>query len=220
MSRGSGGRGFNWLMHYSHVTTSSKHDINYTNAPFLVCGKFKNRRRGESFCCICKGKRLIEIKHSILARTSLYHTFTISNFYLLPKSNTEILPSCDVCDINWFWKLYILTNAIFARAPVSPKYFKCGHQTSTRWRRRTSVYKGEPHEMSKCRRCRWMKQIFNQTKALFSGSFLGCHDGGRGGGGEERGSQLWRREMSAFFYFSGSQFFWSVFSSPFHFPRK
>ena len=85
---------------YGHVTTSSKHDINYTNVLFLVCGKFKNRRRGESFCRICKGKRLIEIKHSILARTSLYHTFTISNFYLLPKSNTEILPSCDICDIN------------------------------------------------------------------------------------------------------------------------
>ena len=85
---------------YSHVTTSSKLNINYTNVPFLVFGKFKNRRRGESFRRICKGKRLIEIKHSILARTSLYHTFTISNFYLLPKSNTEILSSCDICDIN------------------------------------------------------------------------------------------------------------------------
>ena len=31
-----------------NVTTSSKHDINYANDPFLVCGKFKNRRRGES----------------------------------------------------------------------------------------------------------------------------------------------------------------------------
>ena len=85
---------------YSHVTTSSKHNINYTNVPFLVCGKFKNPRRGESFRRICKGKRLIEIKHSILARTSLYHTFTISNFYLLPKSNTEILPLCVIFAIS------------------------------------------------------------------------------------------------------------------------
>ena len=36
---------------------------------------------------ISKGKRLIEIKHYILVRTSFNHALTISNFYLLPKSN-------------------------------------------------------------------------------------------------------------------------------------
>ena len=29
---------------------------------------------------------------------------------------------------------------------------QCGHQTSTRWRRRSSVYKSEPQELSKCRK--------------------------------------------------------------------
>ena len=66
-----------------------KHDINETKVLFLVCGKFENRRRGESFRQVSKGKRLIEIKHSILARTSFNHTLTTSNFYYLPGNQTN-----------------------------------------------------------------------------------------------------------------------------------
>ena len=35
-----------------------KHDINDPNVLFLVCGSFENRRRGESFRQVSKGKRL------------------------------------------------------------------------------------------------------------------------------------------------------------------
>ena len=45
----------------SSLRPHPKHDINETNVLFLVCGKFENRRRGESFRQVSKGKRLIEI---------------------------------------------------------------------------------------------------------------------------------------------------------------
>ena len=73
----------------SSLRPHPEHDINETNVLFLVCGKFENRRRGESFRQVSKGKRLIEIKHSILARTSFNHTLTTSNFYYLPGNQTN-----------------------------------------------------------------------------------------------------------------------------------
>ena len=73
----------------SSLRPHPKHDINETNVLFLVCGKFENRRRGESFRQVSKGKRLIEIKHSILARTSFNHSLTTSNFYYLPGNQTN-----------------------------------------------------------------------------------------------------------------------------------
>ena len=62
---------------------------NYTNHSRNLCGKFKNRRKRESF----RFQRRAEIKpRSILARTKLKHAF-------FSKNSTHSLP-CENCDIK------------------------------------------------------------------------------------------------------------------------
>ena len=94
---------------------------NYTNHSRNICGKFKNRRRRESFSF----QRRAEIKLSILARTRLKHAFFSQNPTIAKsktgKASEEIWSTLADSDSATFLVCYI--NCCYFCGRVRPKNF-------------------------------------------------------------------------------------------------